>query len=765
MNLQKRRLKKDYPHAWRWISLARRISGWLTDGEANALFEIARLRAPERDPVIVELGSWQGKSSILLAAGVRGKPNALVYCVDPFGVDEDPDIQAKHYSPLIDTMRHSLEEGFQRNVRRCGVGNIVRALKGYSYEVVRSWKDPIDVLFIDASHVYENVHRDFVAWSPFVKVGGIVILHDIQAAWPGPSRVMAEDLQPPQYADLEQVDSLAWAVKQPCDPGAISSTARSRVVVTRVDFEARLREIARLSEVADRLGAAEAGIARLTGELEAARSEAAARGLETARLTGELEAARSEAAARGLETARLTGELAAARSEAAARGLEIARLNGELEAARSEAAREAQGLEISRRQNDRLLAELSGVHKRVDRLLDELIHRWAETRQLAGELEERRIQVGELSTRIVGQDLEIGRLSNELSVRNIETRRLFMRVTARKSELVRLREEVRSRKEECVRLSQALAAQAATQELELAAFRNSLTWRLTQPMRRWVGWLNGLGVQGRRTIRILRSSGLFDREYYLAQNPDVAAAHLDPIRHFVKCGAAEGRDPSCLFDTSAYIQSHPELAASGMNPLLHYLLHEAADRNPNTAAEGTKSKGKSRFPRRAKAVGFAQWLLFKRQVRASGLFDERYYLEHNPDVVQRKIDPLLHFFVFGALEGRSPHYLFDVRYYRECNSDLGGSMVNPLVHYLRWGAYEGRDPHPHFDSSFYLERNSDVREMHLNPLAHYLAQGIVECRDPNPWFDASAYLERNPHICALGVDPLVHYLENAPPVR
>lgn len=233
----------------------------------------------------------------------------------------------------------------------------------------------------------------------------------------------------------------------------------------------------------------------------------------------------------------------------------------------------------------------------------------------------------------------------------------------------------------------------------------------------------------------------------------------------MKCGAAEGRDPSCLFDTSAYIQSHPELAASGMNPLLHYLLHEAADRNPNTAAEGTKSKGKSRFPRRAKAVGFAQWLLFKRQVRASGLFDERYYLEHNPDVVQRKIDPLLHFFVFGALEGRSPHYLFDVRYYRECNSDLGGSMVNPLVHYLRWGAYEGRDPHPHFDSSFYLERNSDVREMHLNPLAHYLAQGIVECRDPNPWFDASAYLERNPHICALGVDPLVHYLENAPPVR
>jgi len=258
MNSSRQELREHYPDSWRWISLARRISGWLTDREANALFEIARERTTSHEPIVVELGSWQGKSSILLAAGVCAKPNARVFCVDPFGSDEDPDIQAKHYSPLIEKMRHSLEEGFQRNVRRSGVGHIVRALKGYSYEVVRSWKDPIDLLFIDASHHYENVHRDFALWSPFVKVGGIIALHDVQAAWPGPSRVMAEDLQPPQYADLEQVDSLAWAVKQPYDPAsqAVSSTARRRFVVTRVDFEARLQEIVRLSNEVESLSSA-----------------------------------------------------------------------------------------------------------------------------------------------------------------------------------------------------------------------------------------------------------------------------------------------------------------------------------------------------------------------------------------------------------------------------------------------------------------------------------------------------------------------------
>jgi hypothetical protein len=72
----------------------------LTDGEANSLFEIARCRAPQQDPVVVELGSWQGKSSVLLAAGLLGKSNARLFCVDPFGPDENPEYEAKYYRPL-----------------------------------------------------------------------------------------------------------------------------------------------------------------------------------------------------------------------------------------------------------------------------------------------------------------------------------------------------------------------------------------------------------------------------------------------------------------------------------------------------------------------------------------------------------------------------------------------------------------------------------------------------------------------------------------
>ncbi len=161
-------------------------------------------------------------------------------------------------------------------------------------------------------------------------------------------------------------------------------------------------------------------------------------------------------------------------------------------------------------------------------------------------------------------------------------------------------------------------------------------------------------------------------------------------------------------------------------------------------------------PAKARMVGLAQWLWFGRQVRASGLLDDRYYRDSHPGVAWARTSPLLHFFVSGASEGNQPNELFDVDYYLGRYPDVARSPLNPLVHYLRSGAYEGRYPHPHFDSRFYLEQNPDVRERRLNPLAHYLAPGIVEGRDPNPWFDTSEYLEQNPDVAIFGLNPLRH---------
>jgi lipopolysaccharide biosynthesis protein len=58
----------------------------------------------------------------------------------------------------------------------------------------------------------------------------------------------------------------------------------------------------------------------------------------------------------------------------------------------------------------------------------------------------------------------------------------------------------------------------------------------------------------------------------LRANPDVGAAETDPISHYLRFGAKEGRDPSAAFSTLAYGVAYPDVASSGMNPLVHYIL-------------------------------------------------------------------------------------------------------------------------------------------------------------------------------------------------
>jgi hypothetical protein len=71
----------------------------------------------------------------------------------------------------------------------------------------------------------------------------------------------------------------------------------------------------------------------------------------------------------------------------------------------------------------------------------------------------------------------------------------------------------------------------------------------------------------------IRSSGLFDEKWYLRTYPDVARMGIDPIKHYLKFGAAGGRNPSATFDTYWYLHEHSDVAAAKMNPLLHYIQH------------------------------------------------------------------------------------------------------------------------------------------------------------------------------------------------
>ncbi|HEV8389804.1 MAG TPA: glycosyltransferase family 2 protein, partial [Dongiaceae bacterium] len=100
----------------------------------------------------------------------------------------------------------------------------------------------------------------------------------------------------------------------------------------------------------------------------------------------------------------------------------------------------------------------------------------------------------------------------------------------------------------------------------------------------------------------------------------MAARGVDPLRHYVRHGAREGRDPNRLFSSSWYLANNPDVVESGLNPLAHFILRGVVEgRNPGP------------------------------------LFDTKWYLEANPDVAAAGVNPLLHFLRHGAREGRRPN--------------------------------------------------------------------------------------------------------------
>ena len=189
---------------------------------------------------------------------------------------------------------------------------------------------------------------------------------------------------------------------------------------------------------------------------------------------------------------------------------------------------------------------------------------------------------------------------------------------------------------------------------------------------------------------VAQPNPLFNSLFYLAGNPDVAAAGIDPLAHYEAFGAREGRNPDPLFDSAGYLARNPDVAAAGANPLAHFEVFGWREgRNPDA------------------------------------LFDVKYYLAHNPDVAAAQMDPLFHFETFGWREGRNPDSLFDVKYYLAHNPDVATAKIDPLAHYDEFGWREGRNPSAAFDTNAYLAANPAV---HTDPLAQYFTSGMAQGR-------------------------------------
>jgi predicted O-methyltransferase YrrM len=147
--------------------------------EAMLLFALGRT-LPKVNPRIVEIGSWLGRTSAILAKSIRDRFDPIVYCVDPW---ELPDHSGpEQYARELEKQgvaKNDLFSTWWSNMEQAGVQDIVQPCPGSSdtwAELLRH--QPIDMLFIDGDHSYNGVRNDILNWTPMLKDGGIIALHD-----------------------------------------------------------------------------------------------------------------------------------------------------------------------------------------------------------------------------------------------------------------------------------------------------------------------------------------------------------------------------------------------------------------------------------------------------------------------------------------------------------------------------------------------------------------------------------------------------------
>lgn len=180
----------------------RKIEGFLFPNEAIELYRAAS-KLP-RGSVVVEIGSWKGKSTYCLARGLKNGKVVAIDSFDAFADDGSEEIyqKTKGEKPLVDQFREKMQE--------LNLMMKIDIFHGYSSQFVG--KIPrIHLLFIDGNHSRESCEFDFNNYSPFIVSGGYIVLHDYDPSRKnlGPTWVVDNIILPSgKYNFINLVNSL-----------------------------------------------------------------------------------------------------------------------------------------------------------------------------------------------------------------------------------------------------------------------------------------------------------------------------------------------------------------------------------------------------------------------------------------------------------------------------------------------------------------------------------------------------------------------------
>jgi len=134
---------------------------------------------PDEKRQIVEIGVYEGASSVFWSDFYMSHPESRLLSIDPFTGSSEHHEKPEEYPEL-----ERIELTARGNIAKSDNAAKIEILKGCSWDVFpevnrRFGAEPwIDLLYIDGAHDPTSVARDTALYVPMVRSGGVVIFDD-----------------------------------------------------------------------------------------------------------------------------------------------------------------------------------------------------------------------------------------------------------------------------------------------------------------------------------------------------------------------------------------------------------------------------------------------------------------------------------------------------------------------------------------------------------------------------------------------------------
>lgn len=183
------------------LNQAKSIQGWMSETELDWLATTAAKKS-----LIIEVGSWKGRSTKALAMATSG----VVYAVDHWKGSTGSDSLTNQ--EVTERGSETIFQLFQKNLApEIALGKVIivhseRLLALQQLQTLLAGKKA-DLIFIDADHLYEMVQEDITNYLPLLAPNGILSGHDYSNTWLGVKRAVDE-----RFSGRIGVCDTIWAV-------------------------------------------------------------------------------------------------------------------------------------------------------------------------------------------------------------------------------------------------------------------------------------------------------------------------------------------------------------------------------------------------------------------------------------------------------------------------------------------------------------------------------------------------------------------------